>query len=91
MRVQRQRKRLRRCDDGPEEFATMAEASAEGDEPKDSTTTTEASSEEAEETTRLSERLQWQRRRYVYGHRELTTTAVVVADEDRPKDSVTTT
>ena len=39
------------------------EASSEEDDPKDLTTKTEASAEEAEETTRPSERLRWQRRR----------------------------
>ena len=51
------RRRLRRCNDGPEELETTAEASEEEDEPEVSTMTTEASAEEAEETTRLSERL----------------------------------
>ena len=44
--------------------------------------------EEAEDTTRLSERLQQWRRRCVYGPRELTTTAAAAAAEkDGPEDS----
>ena len=62
MRVQGQQYRLRRCDDGPEELATMPEALAEEDEPEVSTTTTEASDEEAEESMRPSEYLQRRRR-----------------------------
>ena len=34
-----QHRRLRRCDDGPEELATMTEALAEEDEPEVSTKT----------------------------------------------------
>ena len=52
--------------------------------------------EEAEDTTRLSERLQQWRRRCVYGPRELTTTAAAAAaaaavaaaaEKDGPEDS----
>ena len=56
-RGQGQRLRLPRCNDGTEELEKKMEASAEEDDPEDSTMTTEASAEEAEETTRLSERL----------------------------------
>ena len=58
-RIRGKRWRLKRRDDGPEEMATTVEvsASAEKDEPKDSTTMTEASAEEAEETMCLRERL----------------------------------
>ena len=53
-------------DDGPEELATMTEASAEEDEPEVLATTTEASIEKAEDTTRPSVRLRWWRRRCNY-------------------------
>ena len=53
MRIRGRRQRLRRLGDGPEELATMKEASAEKDKPNYSTTKKEASEEEAEETTRL--------------------------------------
>ena len=45
-RIRGRRRRLRRCDDGPDELATTTEASAEEDEPEVLTTTTEASDEE---------------------------------------------
>ena len=61
MRGQGQRLRLPRCNDGTEELEKKMEASAEEDDPEDSTMTTEASAEEAEETTHLSERLQRRR------------------------------
>ena len=67
------RRRLQRCDDGPEELATTTEASAEEDDPEVSTMTTYASDEELEETKSPSELLRWQRRRCVYGLRVLTT------------------
>ena len=57
------------------------------DDPKDLTTMTEESMEGAEETTRLRERLGWQRRRCV----ELITAALALKEEDRPEDSATTT
>ena len=44
-----------RRDDGPEELATITEASAEEDETEFSTAKMEASIEEAEDTTRQSE------------------------------------
>ena len=68
------RRRLRRRNDRPEELATNMEASSEEDYTKVFTTTTEASIEEAENTTRLSERLQRKMRQYVYGKRVLMTT-----------------
>ena len=40
--IRGRRRRLMRRDDGPEELATMTEASAEEDEPEVSTMTTEA-------------------------------------------------
>ena len=55
--IRGQQWRLRRCDDKTEKLSTTTEASADEDDPKDSTTMTEASAEEAEETTRMSERL----------------------------------
>ena len=55
----------------------MTEASAEEDEPEVWTATTEASAEEAEETTRISERIRWWRRRCVYGVRVLMTKAAL--------------
>ena len=66
-RIWRQLQRMRRRDDGPEELATPMEVSAEEDETRELTTKMEALAEEAEETTRLSECLQQQRRRCVYG------------------------
>ena len=47
-RIQGQQRRLRRCDDGPEELATMTEATAEEDDLEYSTTMMEASAEESE-------------------------------------------
>ena len=86
-----QQQRLRRCDDGPEKLATMAEALTEEDETEESTAKTEASEEEGEETTRPSECIQRRMRRCVYGPSELTTTTAESAEEDGPKDSATTT
>ena len=63
-----------RCDDGPEELATTAEASSEENDPEVSTTKTEASIEEGEDPTCPSERVRRRRRRCVYGLRVLTTT-----------------
>ena len=60
----------------------MTEALAEEDDPEDSMATTEASAEEAEETMRLSESLQRQRRWCVYGPREFTTTTVALEEDD---------
>ena len=68
-----------------------AEASAEKDEPKDSTRTMEALAEESEETTCLRERPQRRRRRCVYGTRECTKMTVASAEEDGPEDSATMT
>ena len=51
------RRRLLRRNDGPEEFLTMTEASAEEDNPKVLTTTTEASIEDSEDTMNPSESL----------------------------------
>ena len=70
VRIQGRRRRLRHCDDDPEELETTTEASAEEDDPKESMTTTEALAEEAEEMKRLSERLQWQMWRCVCGPRD---------------------
>ena len=56
-RIRGRQQRLRHRDEGPDELATMTEASAEEDDPDFSTTTTEASAEEAEDTTRPSEHL----------------------------------
>ena len=47
LEIRGQRRRLRRCDNGPEELATTVEVSAEEYEPKVLTTTTEASSKDA--------------------------------------------
>ena len=90
-RICEQQRRMRRRDDGPGELVRMTEALAEEDEPKDLTMTTKALAEEAEETARLSERLQQWRRRCVYGSRELTTTTVLSVKENGPEDSETTT
>ena len=90
-RIREQRRRMWRRNDGPEEFATMTEVSAEEDDPEDSTTMTEASLDESEETARLSERLRQRRQRCVYCHRKLTTASNASAEEDRPDDSATTT
>ena len=49
--------RLRRGDDRPEEFATMAEALEEEDDPEVLAITAQALAEEAEKTTRPSARL----------------------------------
>ena len=46
--IQGKLRRLRRCNDAPEELVTTTEALEEKDEPKDSMTTTDASAEEAE-------------------------------------------
>ena len=70
-----QQRRLRRRDYGPEELATMTEASTEEDEAEVLTTTLEASDDKAKETTLLSEHLQRRMRRCVYGIRVLMTTA----------------
>ena len=42
-RIRGRQRRMRSCDDGPEELVTTTEASVEKDEPKDLTTTIEAS------------------------------------------------
>ena len=89
-RIWGRQKWLQRRDDRPEELATTMEASSEEDDPKDLTTKTEASAEEAEETTRPSERLRWQRRQCVYRPRELTTTTAALAKEYRTEDSAST-
>ena len=70
---------------------TTTVESVEEDGPEDSETTMEASAEESEDTTHLSERLQWRRRRCVYGPRELMKTKVASAEEDGPKESDTKT
>ena len=84
--IRGQQRRLWRRDDGHEELATTMEASAEKDEPEDSTITTEASAEETEETTCLSERLQCRRRRRVYSPKELTMTMVAFTEEYQTED-----
>ena len=53
-----QQRRLLHCNNGPQELATATEALAEENDTEVSMMTTEASIEEAEDTTRLSERLQ---------------------------------
>ena len=55
--IQGRRRRLRRRDDRPGEFATTTETSTEEYDPEVSMTTTEASDEELGEKTRPSERL----------------------------------
>ena len=55
--IQGRRRRLRRCDEGPEELVTTTEALEEEDEPEVLAMKTEAYAEEAEKTTRPSERL----------------------------------
>ena len=67
-------------DDGPEELATMTEASAEEDEPEVLATTTEASIEKAEDATRPSERLPRRRRWCVYRLMVLTTASEASAE-----------
>ena len=56
-RIQGQRRRLFRCNYGPEELATMTNALVEEDEPKGLTTTKEALAGEEEEMKRGSEHL----------------------------------
>ena len=89
--IQGLRWRLRCRDDGPAEFVTTREASAEEDEPEESTKTTQLSAEEAEETTRPSEPLQRRRQRCVNSSRILRMTTVSSAEEDAPEDLVTKT
>ena len=79
-RIQGRRRRLRICNDRPEELATTTEASAEEDEPKVLTMTTEASDEESEDTTYSIERIRRWRRRCVYGLRVLTTRTAALSD-----------
>ena len=56
-RIWERQRRLQSCDNGPDKLETPAEASAEEDDPEDSTATIYVLAEETEETTRLSERL----------------------------------
>ena len=84
-RIWGRRRRLRRCNDRPEELSTTTEASAEEDEPKELRMTKKASTEEAGETTLPSGSLQRLRWRYVYGPREFTTTTSASEEEDGPK------
>ena len=71
-----------RRDDRPEELSTTTEASVEEDDPEVLTTTMEASIKEAKDTTRLSERLRWRRRRCFYGQPEVSTTTMEASIEE---------